>query len=121
MKILHILDHSLPLHSGYTFRSQNIFKAQQQMGYTPVFNGINPLELKPVPPDPAFQQERDLKDKKVIGFVGSFYRYEGLDLLITAFAKIAASHDNARLLQSPWKPWPWKKPWWPVTWAATKN
>ena len=36
MKILHILDHSLPLHSGYTFRSQNIFKAQQQMGYTPV-------------------------------------------------------------------------------------
>lgn len=36
MKILHRLDHSLPLHSGYTFRSQNIFKAQQQMGYTPV-------------------------------------------------------------------------------------
>ena len=252
MKILHILDHSLPLHSGYTFRSQNIFKAQQQMGYTPViltspkheeslkkktpakeqingftyyrtgpaarsalpvlselalmralyqriiqvadmenpdiihahspvlnaipairaarkknipavyeirafwedaavdhgtyaegswkynltkfietrvckkadhvailcnglkndliargipaanitpvFNGVNPLELKPVPPDPAFQQEWDLKDKKVIGFVGSFYRYEGLDLLITAFTKIAASHDNARLL-----------------------
>ena len=88
---------------------------------TPVFNGVNPLELKPVPPDPAFQQEWDLKDKKVIGFVGSFYRYEGLDLLITAFAKIAASHDNARLLQSPWKPWPWKKPWWPVTWAVTRN
>ena len=65
---------------------------------TPVFNGVNPMELKPVPPDPALQQEWDLKDKKVIGFVGSFYRYEGLDLLITAFAKIAASHGNARLL-----------------------
>ena len=36
MKILHILDHSLPLHSGYTFRSQNIFKAQRAMGYEPV-------------------------------------------------------------------------------------
>ena len=36
MKILHILDHSLPLHSGYTFRSQNIFKAQRKMGYQPV-------------------------------------------------------------------------------------
>jgi len=32
-KILHILDHSLPLHSGYTFRSQNLFKAQRAMGF----------------------------------------------------------------------------------------
>lgn len=36
MKILHILDHSLPLHSGYTFRSQNLFRAQRKMGYEPV-------------------------------------------------------------------------------------
>lgn len=33
MKILHVLDHSLPLHSGYTFRSQNIFKAQRARGW----------------------------------------------------------------------------------------
>ena len=65
---------------------------------TPVFNGVNPMELKPVPPDPTFRRDWSLEDKKVIGFVGSFYRYEGLDLLVTAFAKIAASHDNARLL-----------------------
>ena len=32
MKILHVLDHSLPLHSGYTFRSENILKCQQQIG-----------------------------------------------------------------------------------------
>jgi hypothetical protein len=36
MKILHILDHSLPLHSGYTFRSQNIFRSQRSMGFDPV-------------------------------------------------------------------------------------
>ncbi|MBW2186935.1 MAG: glycosyltransferase, partial [Deltaproteobacteria bacterium] len=35
-KILHILDHSLPLHSGYTFRSQNLFRAQRKMGFNPV-------------------------------------------------------------------------------------
>ncbi|MEZ4526362.1 MAG: hypothetical protein R2941_10625 [Desulfobacterales bacterium] len=35
-KILHILDHSLPLHSGYTFRSQNIFLAQRARGWVPV-------------------------------------------------------------------------------------
>ncbi|MBU1310852.1 MAG: glycosyltransferase, exosortase A system-associated [Gammaproteobacteria bacterium] len=33
MKILHIFDHSLPLHSGYTFRSRAILQQQRQMGY----------------------------------------------------------------------------------------
>ncbi len=31
--ILHILDHSLPLHSGYTFRTRAILKAQQSAGW----------------------------------------------------------------------------------------
>lgn len=32
-RILHILDHSLPLHSGYTFRTRAILKAQQAKGW----------------------------------------------------------------------------------------
>jgi PEP-CTERM/exosortase A-associated glycosyltransferase len=32
-RILHILDHSLPLHSGYTFRTRAILKAQQVAGW----------------------------------------------------------------------------------------
>lgn len=32
MRILHVLDHSLPLHSGYTFRTRAILKAQQALG-----------------------------------------------------------------------------------------
>ena len=31
-RILHVLDHSLPLHSGYTFRTRAIMKAQQAIG-----------------------------------------------------------------------------------------
>ncbi|MGD9471327.1 MAG: TIGR04063 family PEP-CTERM/XrtA system glycosyltransferase [Novosphingobium sp.] len=31
-RILHVLDHSLPLHSGYTFRTRAILKAQQRLG-----------------------------------------------------------------------------------------
>ena len=31
-RALHVLDHSLPLHSGYTFRTRAILKAQQAMG-----------------------------------------------------------------------------------------
>ncbi len=32
MKILHVFDHSLPLHSGYTFRSRSILKQQHELG-----------------------------------------------------------------------------------------
>lgn len=32
-RILHVLDHSLPLHSGYTFRTRAILKAQQKRGW----------------------------------------------------------------------------------------
>ena len=34
MRVLHVLDHSLPLHSGYTFRTRAILKAQQALGWT---------------------------------------------------------------------------------------
>jgi len=33
MRILHVLDHSLPLHSGYTFRTRAIMKAQVAHGW----------------------------------------------------------------------------------------
>jgi PEP-CTERM/exosortase A-associated glycosyltransferase len=32
-RILHVLDHSLPLHSGYTFRTRALLKAQQGRGW----------------------------------------------------------------------------------------
>ena len=32
-RVLHVLDHSLPMHSGYTFRTRAILKAQQAMGF----------------------------------------------------------------------------------------
>ncbi|MBF0468400.1 MAG: glycosyltransferase, exosortase A system-associated [Desulfamplus sp.] len=65
---------------------------------TPVFNGINPDELKSVSKDPEYYKNWGLEGKRVIGFVGSFYRYEGLDLLVHAFADIAKDHTNAVLL-----------------------
>lgn len=34
MKILHVLDHSIPLHSGYTFRSRAILLCQRKIGLT---------------------------------------------------------------------------------------
>ncbi|WP_157264988.1 TIGR04063 family PEP-CTERM/XrtA system glycosyltransferase [Azohydromonas aeria] len=33
MRILHVLDHSIPLHSGYTFRTQSILREQRRLGW----------------------------------------------------------------------------------------
>lgn len=65
---------------------------------TPVFNGVNVDEFKPGSPDVEYLGEWGLAGKKVIGFIGSFYRYEGLDLLVKAFARVAGQQPDARLL-----------------------
>ena len=33
MRVLHVLDHSLPLHSGYAFRSASILREQRRLGW----------------------------------------------------------------------------------------
>ena len=33
MRILHVLDHSIPLHSGYTFRTAALLRGQQDLGW----------------------------------------------------------------------------------------
>jgi len=50
------------------------------------------------PPDPALQAELGLQGAEVIGFVGSFYAYEGLDLLVAALPGILSRRPHARLL-----------------------
>jgi PEP-CTERM/exosortase A-associated glycosyltransferase len=36
LKVLHVLDHSLPVYSGYSFRTQSILRAQVNRGWRPV-------------------------------------------------------------------------------------
>lgn len=36
LKILHVVDHSLPVHSGYAFRTQALLSAQKRKGWNPV-------------------------------------------------------------------------------------
>ncbi len=50
MKILHILDHSIPLHSGYTFRTKAILEQQQKLGWETfhVTSSKHHLETAPV-------------------------------------------------------------------------
>ncbi|MBZ6378387.1 glycosyltransferase, exosortase A system-associated [Pacificimonas flava] len=36
MRILHVLDHSLPLHSGYSFRTRALIEEQKRLGWEPI-------------------------------------------------------------------------------------
>jgi glycosyltransferase involved in cell wall biosynthesis len=52
----------------------------------------------PVPPDPALRARLGLDGAEVIGFIGSFYDYEGLDDLIAAVPPLLARRPGAKLL-----------------------
>lgn len=49
-------------------------------------------------PDPDLVAQYGLAGKTVIGFVGSFYGYEGLDLLVEAMPSLLARRPEIRLL-----------------------
>lgn len=49
-------------------------------------------------PDTATADRLGITGKTVLGFIGSFYAYEGLDLLIAALPKILANVNDACLL-----------------------
>lgn len=49
-------------------------------------------------PDSALKRKLGLDGKTVLGFVGSFYAYEGLDLLLDAFARLQAQRQDLRVL-----------------------
>jgi PEP-CTERM/exosortase A-associated glycosyltransferase len=65
---------------------------------TIVPNGVNVEDFLACDPDEEFLQQWRLIGKKVIGFVGSFYRYEGLDLLVKAVARLATTRSDIALL-----------------------
>lgn len=51
-----------------------------------------------VPADPALRAQLGLDGATVLGFAGSFYGYEGLDLLLDAAARLAAQRPELRVL-----------------------
>jgi PEP-CTERM/exosortase A-associated glycosyltransferase len=48
LKILHVLDHSIPLHSGYTFRTLSLLREQRKLGWE-TFHLTSPKHTAPSP------------------------------------------------------------------------
>jgi PEP-CTERM/exosortase A-associated glycosyltransferase len=65
---------------------------------TVIPNAVDPNEFKLPPRDAALGAKLGLADAAVLGFLGSFYSYEGLHLLLDAFPEILRQMAKARLL-----------------------
>jgi PEP-CTERM/exosortase A-associated glycosyltransferase len=66
---------------------------------TVIPNGVNPVQFGAGRPrDPALAAALGLQGATVLGFAGSFYAYEGLDLLIDALALLTPRHGALKLL-----------------------
>ena len=62
------------------------------------WNGIDPGSFQPGEPDHEFAREHGLTGKRVLGFIGSFYGYEGLELLVSAMGVLRSRREDLRLL-----------------------
>ncbi|GBH30019.1 TIGR04063 family PEP-CTERM/XrtA system glycosyltransferase [Sphingobium xenophagum] len=62
-------------------------------------NGVDMDQFgTPVPRDPALTAQLGLEGADVVGFIGSFYDYEGLDDLIAAMPRLVRARPRAKLL-----------------------
>ncbi len=61
-------------------------------------NGVDVAAFQPMAADEALLGAHGLEGTVVFGFVGGFNHYEGLDILVRAFAILAARAPQARLL-----------------------
>ena len=61
-------------------------------------NGVDTHRFTPIEADEDLRSELEIGEGIVIGYVGSFVKYEGLDLLVEAFAKLREHHSSVYLL-----------------------
>jgi len=95
-RILHVLDHSLPLHSGYTFRTRAILKAQAAAG----------LEVRSITSqrhnlEAQWSEPCEEHDEL------TFHRTEGTPsgpVLVSEFKEMAALSASIQALAKEWRP-----------------
>jgi glycosyltransferase involved in cell wall biosynthesis len=61
-------------------------------------NCVDTRVFHPIPPDADLLRQHGLAGHLVFGYVGFFFAYEGVDVLLRAFAHIAAALPRSRLL-----------------------
>jgi glycogen(starch) synthase len=90
LRVLHVLDHSLPLQSGYTFRTRAILKAQQADG----LEVMAVTGLRHHAEGPAVEQTDGL----------TFHRTRGVPGLAREWGEIAALTNAISAIVKQWRP-----------------
>lgn len=95
-RVLHVLDHSLPLHSGYTFRTRAILKAQEALG----------LEVRGLTSQRHnAEAEWDSACEQFDGL--TFHRTPGISdgpMLVRELREMSATHSAILDLAKKWRP-----------------
>lgn len=95
-RVLHVLDHSLPLHSGYTFRTRAILKAQEALG----------LEVRGITSQRHNLEatwECDVEEIDGLTFHRTAGTPEG-PMLVSEFKEMAALSASIQALAKEWRP-----------------
>jgi PEP-CTERM/exosortase A-associated glycosyltransferase len=62
-------------------------------------NAVDSASFKPGgPPDESHKRQLGVQGCRILGFIGSFYAYEGLDVLLDAMPTMLAQHPDLRVL-----------------------
>ncbi len=95
-RVLHVLDHSLPLHSGYTFRTRAILKAQEALGLD--VRGLTSQRHNA-------EAEWDSACEQFDGL--TFHRTPGISdgpMLVRELREMSATHSAILELAKEWRP-----------------
>ena len=61
-------------------------------------NGVDIKKFSPGPASEDLVRSLNLEGKTVFGYIGTFFHYEGLDLLVEAFEELAPKFDSLNLM-----------------------
>lgn len=80
-------------------RSDIVARGIPENKLTVIPNAVDVSSFQPSsPPDPQLEEQWGLTGKTVVGFIGSFYAYEGIDLLLDALPELIRQRPDVRVL-----------------------
>lgn len=81
-----------------SLRAEILQRRVSPQNITIVPNGVDVQKFVPGPASPELQRSLSLENKIVMGYVGSFFKYEGIDLLVEAMRILIPRFPNLVLL-----------------------
>ncbi|MCU0684593.1 MAG: glycosyltransferase family 4 protein [Polyangiaceae bacterium] len=81
-----------------SLRAELAPRVAQSGALSVVANGVDTERFVPRPKNPEFARKYGLEGKRVVGYVGTFQPYEGLEVLVRAMTEITRALPDARLV-----------------------